>query len=47
MWQMFNRWVERYDQWCESLGYTPELKRSCVPYRKEEYSPKVSSNQHE
>lgn len=31
----FKHWLERYDQWCESMGLTPENKRSCVPYRKE------------
>ncbi|MGN2615973.1 DUF5363 family protein [Aliivibrio fischeri] len=29
-------WIRKYDAWCESLGLTPENKRSCVPYKKEE-----------
>ncbi|MGR5284654.1 DUF5363 family protein [Vibrio maritimus] len=35
MLKLFKRWLARYDQWCESLGLTPENKRSCVPYKKE------------
>ncbi|MFC0171008.1 DUF5363 family protein [Vibrio comitans] len=27
--------LKRYDDWCLSLGLTPENKRSCVPYRSE------------
>ncbi len=29
-------WINKYDDWCNSLGLTPENKRSCVPYKKEE-----------
>ncbi len=35
MWQRFKQWLARYDAWCQSMGLTPEQKRSCVPYRKE------------
>ncbi len=27
--------LEKYDQWCEELGLTPDKKRSCVPYKEE------------
>ncbi|WP_194436315.1 DUF5363 family protein [Vibrio fluminensis] len=33
MWQWLKRWVAKYDAWCQSMGLTPEHKRSCVPYR--------------
>ncbi|MCW8334489.1 DUF5363 family protein [Vibrio paucivorans] len=31
----FKGLIAKYDAWCESMGLTPENKRSCVPYRKE------------
>ncbi len=27
--------LQRYDQWCKSMGLTPEQKRSCVPIKKD------------
>ncbi|WP_295900573.1 DUF5363 family protein [uncultured Vibrio sp.] len=27
--------LTRYDAWCQSMGLTPENKRSCVPYKKD------------
>jgi hypothetical protein len=38
IWKTIKQWVEKYDAWCLSLGLTPENKRSCVPYKKEEIS---------
>lgn len=38
------RWVAKYDQWCLSLGLTPENKRSCVPYRSESKPSSVKSS---
>lgn len=39
MWNRFKQWIARgiarYDAWCQSLGLTPENKRSCVPYRRD------------
>lgn len=35
MWQWLKRWVAKYDAWCNSMGLTPENKRSCVPYRRD------------
>ncbi|GAL10663.1 hypothetical protein JCM19233_1640 [Vibrio astriarenae] len=35
MWQWFKNWIAKYDRWCESLGLTPENKRSCVPHKKD------------
>jgi hypothetical protein len=35
IWQNMKRIIEKYDAWCESLGLTPEQKRSCVPYKKD------------
>ncbi|WP_162197057.1 DUF5363 family protein [Vibrio galatheae] len=35
----FKKWIARYDAWCQSMGLTPENKRSCVPYRSEPRSP--------
>ncbi|MFM2590813.1 DUF5363 family protein [Vibrio sp. TBV020] len=31
----FKRALAKYDAWCQSMGLTPENKRSCVPYRAE------------
>lgn len=36
----FKKWLKRYDEWCESMGLTPENKRSCVPYRADPASAK-------
>ncbi|NUW71377.1 DUF5363 family protein [Vibrio mediterranei] len=33
--ELLKKWLKKYDDWCASLGLTPENKRSCVPYRKE------------
>ncbi len=33
MWKWIKAWVAKYDAWCQSMGLTPEQKRSCVPYR--------------
>ncbi|USD31973.1 MULTISPECIES: DUF5363 family protein [Vibrio] len=33
MMSWFKQWVAQYDAWCQSMGLTPENKRSCVPYR--------------
>ncbi|ANS86295.1 hypothetical protein VSVS12_02539 [Vibrio scophthalmi] len=46
MWAWFTRWLKKYDQWCQSMGLTPEQKRSCVAYRAEpglQEQPKPSS----
>lgn len=34
--KLIKLWIKKYDDWCKSLGLTPENKRSCVPYKKEE-----------
>lgn len=31
----FKKWLARYDDWCQSMGLTPDQKRCCVPYRKD------------
>ncbi len=36
----FKKWLKRYDDWCESMGLTPENKRSCVPYKADPVSAK-------
>ncbi|MFC0059596.1 DUF5363 family protein [Vibrio inusitatus] len=33
MMKWLRKMLKRYDEWCLSLGLTPENKRSCVPYR--------------
>lgn len=35
----FKKWLQRYDDWCESAGLTPKHRRSCVPYRSDPYDP--------
>ena len=40
----FKRWIAKYDQWCLSLGLTPENKRSCVPYRSEPSHSQVNND---
>lgn len=35
MLKLMKKWLKKYDEWCASLGLTPENKRSCVPYKKE------------
>ncbi|WP_162889477.1 hypothetical protein [Vibrio ezurae] len=35
--------IEKYDAWCESLGLTPENKRSCTPYRRDPASIKTET----
>ncbi|WP_017054087.1 hypothetical protein [Vibrio genomosp. F6] len=35
-------WMARYDLWCQSMGLTPEQRRSCVPYKEE---PKRENNE--
>lgn len=35
MWAWLKRGLKKYDQWCLSMGLTPEQKRSCVVYRAE------------
>ncbi len=35
MFKWIKTWIRKYDAWCLSLGLTPEQKRSCVPYRKD------------
>ncbi|MFA0413664.1 DUF5363 family protein [Vibrio renipiscarius] len=42
MWAWFRRWLKKYDQWCLSMGLTPEQKRSCVAYRADPCSQKQS-----
>lgn len=33
MWAWIKVLVAKYDAWCQSMGLTPDQKRSCVPYR--------------
>ncbi|MGF1747455.1 DUF5363 family protein [Vibrio cionasavignyae] len=28
-------WLKKYDNWCQSMGLTPENKRSCTPYKQD------------
>lgn len=42
MFKEIQKAVKKYDEWCKSMGLTPEQKRSCVPIRKED-----SNNQKE
>ncbi|MGV2987410.1 DUF5363 family protein [Vibrio sp. E150_011] len=35
MQKMWRNWLKKYDNWCQSMGLTPENKRSCVPYKKD------------
>ncbi|MFA0440466.1 DUF5363 family protein [Vibrio sp. 10N.286.49.B1] len=35
MLKMWRNWLKKYDNWCHSMGLTPENKRSCVPYKKD------------
>ena len=38
MLKWFKQWLAKYDAWCQSMGLTPENKRSCVPYRSDSTS---------
>ncbi|WP_176288545.1 DUF5363 family protein [Vibrio sp. JPW-9-11-11] len=44
MFAWFKGWIAKYDQWCLSLGLTPENKRSCVPYRSDPASLTIESS---
>ncbi|CAM4047242.1 DUF5363 domain-containing protein [Vibrio neonatus] len=35
--------IKQYDRWCESLGLTPENRRSCVPYRRDPATTKANT----
>jgi hypothetical protein len=39
--------VAKYDAWCDSMGLTPENKRSCVPYRSDPSPEAEQKNQAE
>ncbi|MEZ8823585.1 DUF5363 family protein [Vibrio sp. 10N.261.55.A7] len=41
MWNWLKSLLNRYDAWCQSMGLTPENKRSCVPYKQEPSCKKV------
>ncbi|WP_390232206.1 DUF5363 family protein [Vibrio sp. F74] len=42
----FKKAIKRYDEWCKSLGLTPEQKRCCVPIKKEDiFEPKEKKNE--
>ncbi|CAM3030706.1 DUF5363 domain-containing protein [Vibrio tubiashii] len=44
MLKWFKRWLAKYDAWCQSMGLTPENKRSCVPYRSDSTSSTSNNN---
>lgn len=36
MFKRIQKAIQRYDEWCKSMGLTPDQKRCCVPVRKED-----------
>jgi hypothetical protein len=36
--------LKRYDDWCKSMGLTPDQKRSCVPIKQEEHQQKKKND---
>ena len=47
MWQWLKRQISRYDRWCESMGLTPDKKRSCVLYRQDPATDKETKREHQ